>query len=227
MVSLRRRHLLRGAVGLAAGLAGCNGLDSLRGSERTPTPPAGGSGSPLSRRSTTSPDTAHVRVADGRPPVWLPDDSDGDGSRPTPDDRARHLSSIVVDSRSRAERVAFVDDPAVDTARSFVAETSFDSETLYIQNHRVEDCFRLELCHLSWHDGTVETDYARHVRPYDERCAADEWIAESWLIRIPAALSEQDVTSRSTSVGSGPCERQAASGESGDAPSGTDVGGDR
>lgn len=226
MVSLTRRNLLHGAVGLAVGLAGCNGPESPRGSAQTPTPPADGSGVSPSRRSTTSPDTARVRAEDGRPPVWLPDDSDGDGSRPTPDDRARHLSSVVVDSQSRAERVEFADGPAVDAARSFVAETSFERETLYIQTHRIEHCFGLELCRLSWHDGTLETDYARRLLPYDERCAADEWAAESWLIRVPAALSERDVNSRSTSVGSGACERQVSSEESRARRSG-DAGGDR
>jgi hypothetical protein len=165
-------------------------------------------------------------VADGRPPIWLtsPDQNDG---RPTPDDHSRHLSSLIVDSRSRAERVEIVDVPAAEDARSFITNTSFDRETVYIQNHRVRDCFRLDLCHVSWRSTTVETDYARILLPYDERCAADEWAAESWLVRIPAALSEDDVNGYSTSVGSAACDRPAgpgrATGERGSTDTAEDV----
>jgi hypothetical protein len=151
-------------------------------------------------------------VADGRPPIWLTDHDRNDG-RPTPDDHSRHISSLIIDSQSRAERVETVDVPAAEDVRSFIASTSFDRETVYIQNHRVRDCFRLDLCHVSWHSTRVETDYARVLLPYDERCAADEWAAESWLIRIPTALSEDDVNGFSTSVGSAACDRTAGLGE--------------
>ncbi|WP_152041109.1 hypothetical protein [Salinigranum salinum] len=146
-------------------------------------------------------------MADGRPPVWLTD-----SDRPTPDTHSRHLSSIIIDSQSRAERVEIVDVPAAEDARSFITNTSFDRETVYIQTHRVRECFRLDLCHVSWHSTTVETDYARILLPYDERCAADEWAAESWLVRIPAALSEDDVNGFSTSVGSAACDHPASPG---------------
>jgi hypothetical protein len=105
-----------------------------------------------------------------------------------------------------------VDVPAAEDARSFITSTSFDRETVYIQNHRVRDCFRLDLCRVSWRSTTVETDYARFLLPYDEQCAAGEWAAESWLVRIPAALSEDDVNGYSTSVGSAACDRTAGPG---------------
>jgi hypothetical protein len=220
MVPLTRRRLLHGAAGLAAGLAGCSGVEELGGSTRTPSPTADRDGSGTTATSTTDPETIRVRVADGRPPVWLADPERNDG-RPTPGDRSRHLSAIVVDSRSRAERVELVDVPAAEDARSFIANTSFDRETVYVENHRVRDCFRLDLCRVSWGPSRVETDYARTVLPYNERCGADEWAAESWLIRIPTALSDEEVNSHSTSVGSGVCDRTAgpgrATGEGGSA----------
>ena len=218
MVPLTRRHLLHGTVGLITGLAGCNGLQGQADSTRTSSPTASQGGSDTPTDSTTSPETTRVRVADGRPPIWLMDPDRNDG-RPTPDTHSRHISSIIVDSQSRAERVEIVDVPAAEEARSFIASTSFDRETVYIQNHRVRECFRLDLCHVSWHSTTVETDYTRTLLPYDERCAADEWAAESWLIRIPTALSEDDVNGFSTSVGSAACDRPAgptgATGERG------------
>jgi hypothetical protein len=197
---------------LTAGLAGCNGVVSSGGSTRTSSATAGRDGADPPANSTTDPETARVRVADGRPPIWLAG-PDGDEGRPTPRDGSRHLSSIVVDSRSRAERVETVDTPAAEHARSFVANTSFDRETIYIETHRVRDCFRLDLCTVSWHATTVETDYGRRVRPYDEACGADDWAAESWLVRIPTALSEDEVNGYSTSVGSAACDRTAGPGD--------------
>jgi len=210
MVPLTRRRLLHGTVGLVAGVAGCNGFQG-NGSTRTSSPTASEGGSDTSTDSTTSPETARVRVADGRPPIWLADPDRNDG-RPAPDDHSRHISSLIVDSQSRAERVEIVDVPAAERARSFIASTSFDRETVYIQNHRVRECFRLDLCHVSWHSTTVETDYARILLPYDEQCAADAWAAESWLVRIPTALSEDEVSGYSTSVGSAACDRTAGPG---------------
>jgi hypothetical protein len=206
MVPFTRRRLLHGTVGLIAGLAGCNGLGQQSGSTGTSSPTAGRDGPPAD--ATTSPDTVRVRVADDRPPAWLapPDGTDG---RPRPDDRSRHLSSVVVDSRARAERVETVDVPAAADARSFVENTSFDRETVYVENHRVRDCFRLDLCRVSWGRSRIETDYARTLLPYDERCAADGWAAESWLIRLPTALSADEVNGHSTSVGSAACDRTA------------------
>jgi hypothetical protein len=211
MVPLTRRRLLRGAVGLTAGLAGCDGLREPDGPTRTASPTASIGGSVPTAGATTSPETARVRVADGRPPIWLagPDRDDG---RPGRDDGSRHLSSVVVDSRSRAERVETVDVPAAERARSLLADTSFDRETVYVENHRVEDCFRLDLCRVAWQSTRVETDYARVLLPYDERCVADERVAEGWLVRIPAALSEEDVNGYATSVGSAACDRTAGRG---------------
>jgi len=142
MVPLTRRRLLQSTVGLAAGLAGCNGVDSMT-SSRSSSTPAERDGSP-STDSTTDPETVRVRGAGDRWPVWLAD-LDGNDGRPTPGEHSRH-EAMLVDSRARAERVEIADGPAGERARSFLAETSFDRETIYVENHRVRECFRLELC---------------------------------------------------------------------------------
>lgn len=211
MVPPTRRRLLHGAAGLAAGLAGCSGIDGPSDSSPTSSPTAGRGGTGPDASSTTDPETLRVRVDDGRPPLWLagPDRDDG---RPTLDDHSRRLSSIIVDSQARAERVEIVDVPAAERARSFLAGTAFGRETVYVETHRVRACFRLDLCDVSWRPTTIETDYARTLLPYDERCAADAWAAEAWLVRIPAALSEDDVNSYTTSVGSASCDRTAGRG---------------
>lgn len=216
MVPLTRRRLLQGTAGLvagvAAGLAGCNGLDGRRESTTTATRAIDESGPGSGADATTDPAALRVRSADDRPPVWLTDPGDGD-DRPTPGEHSRHLGSIVVDGPSRADRIALADVPAGERARSFLADTAFDRETVYVESFRVRECFRLDLCGISWGKASIETDYARTLRPYDERCAADAWAAESWLVRIPAALSGEDVNGHTTSVGSAACDGAPGRGE--------------
>jgi hypothetical protein len=122
----------------------------------------------------------------------------------------------VIDTAARAgelETAASVDGERLE---AFVSETAFDSETLYLQSLRVEECFRLELCRIGWGGGEVQTDYGRSLRTYDERCEAEIRRFESWLIRIPEALDGESVSSYGTSVGGGGCE--AAPGD----PQGTE-----
>ncbi|WP_284009944.1 hypothetical protein [Haloarcula pelagica] len=91
--------------------------------------------------------------------------------------------------------------------RSFVDATDFASETLYLETNRVEECFELTLCYVAWSPDSVETDYARTIRPYNEACAVENRVFEARLIRIPAALDEGEVNSHGSSIGSGTCNR--------------------
>jgi hypothetical protein len=112
----------------------------------------------------------------------------------------------VIGSNERAERLQ-VDHPDSREAQSFLDETDFDGQTVYVQTRQVQECYRLKLCSVAWHPDEIETDYTRILRPYDERCAADDTVFESRLIRLPAALDENSVNSFSTSIGgSGRCD---------------------
>lgn len=207
MVPTTRRALLQGATGLTAALAGCSGLlngsaDSSRTASPTSTDnvPAGG--------STTDPETLLLRVDTDSPPIWTaPSDSKHGKSLPgTGDDRWR--DSIVVDEDSLADRIKVHDTVDRDRVESFLDATSFDEETIYIEMGAVEACFRLDLCQVRWTATKVSTDYTRRVRPYYDRCAADEYVVEARLIRIPEAIDANDVTTYSSSIGTGECERQ-------------------
>jgi len=201
-----RRESLALFAGAAATLAGCNGLagssssssDVAGDGERTVTDgPSSG--------TETDPETLLVRVDSDGQPVWH-SDGDGDG-QPTPRRRERHLDSIVVDTDARADSLSTADGVDAEAVGSFPDATDFDAETVYVETIRVEECFRLDLCRISWQADEVSTDYSRRTRPYDERCGVDEWVFETRLIRIPDPLDADDVRGHSSSIGTGTCHR--------------------
>jgi hypothetical protein len=205
---VNRRAVLALAVGGAASLAGCNGFassasDSVSdrpGAERTVTdgPDSG---------TETDPEAVLVRAGTDRQPIWLADpDSDDDG-RPTPRPDQRHIGSVVVDSESRADRLSVAADVDGEAVQSFLAATDFDAETVFVETVRVEECFRLSLCRISWQPQKISTDYTTRSRSWDEACAVDEWVFEARLIRIPEAIRTGSRSARSTSIGTGACGR--------------------
>jgi hypothetical protein len=216
MVPPTRRALLHGAAGIATGLAGCGGLRD-GSAESTHTAPRDGSDDGPGSGSVTDPETLLFRVDTDRPPVWLAEQDGDPGGRPTASVRDRWRDSIVVDDPTRADRIGVVD--AVDRERvgSFFAATDFAAETVYVEMGMVEECFRLDLCHVGWTPTGISTEYTRRSRPYTERCAVDEWVVEARFIRIPDAVEADDVHSYSSSVGTGACDRRRgrAEGEGG------------
>ncbi|WP_338739715.1 hypothetical protein [Haloplanus salilacus] len=220
MVSPTRRALLHGAAGLAAGFAGCSGL--LDGSaESTRTAPRGGSNGRPESGSVTDPETLLLRLATDRPPIWLATSNSEDSGRPAASERDRWREFIVVDDTARADRLDVADTVDRDQVESFLAATDFAGETVYVEMGAVEECFRLDLCYIGWTPTEISTDYTRQLRPYTERCEADELVVEARLVRIPDAIEAADLNSYSSSIGSGVCDRRRghAEGEGGSEPS--------
>jgi hypothetical protein len=216
MVLPTRRALLHGAAGLATGLAGCSGLlDGSAESTRT-APPYESNGGPASG-SVTDPETLLLRVATDRPPIWLATSNSEDSGRPTASERDRWRESIIVDDTARADRLSVADTVDREQVESFFTATDFAVETVYVEMGEVEECFRLDLCHISWTPTKISTDYTRQSRPYTERCEVDELVIEVRLIRIPDVIEADDVNSYSSSVGTGACDRRQgrAQGEAG------------
>lgn len=220
MVSPTRRALLHGAAGLSAGFAGCSGL--LDGSaESTRTAPRDGSNGDPPSGSVTDPETLLLRLATDRPPIWLATSDREDSDRPSAKERDRWREFVVVDDTARADRLDVADTVDRQRVESFLAATDFAGETVYVEMGVVEDCFRLDLCRISWTPTEISTDYARRLRPYTERCGVDTSVIEARLIRIPDAVEAADVNSYSSSIGSGVCDRRRghAEGEGGAEPS--------
>lgn len=225
---MNRRESLALVAGAVTSLAGCSGFagSSSGGSESGPRRTVADG---PSSGTETDPETVFVRAATDRQPVWLVDPDREDGGRPTPRPGDRHIESAVIDSQARADRVAV--DPAVDDGEvtSFLRATEFESETAFIETIRVEECFRLDLCHVSWRPQEISTDYTRQTRDWTESCAVDEWVFEARLLRIPDAIDADGIRTESTSVGTGACRRggevrgtrsQSGTGESTPADSG-------
>ncbi|MCU4802219.1 hypothetical protein OB920_17730 [Halobacteria archaeon HArc-gm2] len=226
MVPHTRRRFLHVAAAAAGGFAGCSQFaeDSAQ-STRTAT--EGARPDPSASNTATDPPTLLVRADTAWPPVRLDDPDRESPETPERDHISGRITNEVIGSQSRADQLTVTDGvtaggvgereetdvngnggaDAAEAVSAFVAETDFDSETIYLQSTRVRECFRLQLCHVSWQSDSVDTDYTQQLRPYDERCEADTHVYESRLIRLPVALDEESVNSYSTGIGgSGRCD---------------------
>ena len=148
-----------------------------------------------------------------RPPIWLKNPDSETSDRPTETERNRWRDSIIVDDSARADRISVAETVDRDRVESFLGETDFGTETIYIEMGQVEECFRLALCQVSWTPTELSTDYVRETRPYTERCEVDEWVVEARFIRIPDAIDADNVNGYSSSVGTGACDRRRRGAE--------------
>ncbi|MGB9951440.1 hypothetical protein ACOZ4F_03435 [Haloarcula marismortui] len=207
MVPFTRRALLHSACGLATLFAGCSRLfEGGTGSTRTPTERNDAAGPRAG--SVADPDTVVARVDADRKPVWLDDE------RPTESRRRDRLQSEVIDTAANADRLGIAETVDREPIESFLAETDFETETIYLQNVNIEECFRLSLCRVQWSPDRISTDYGRVSRPYDERCTAGETVYAAWFIRIPQALDADEVTTFSSSIGGSGCDGPQMGAES-------------
>lgn len=198
MAPRTRRHLLRTAVGAAAALAGCG---RIGGSESSESRAVSEGGTTIPGGTTeTDPPVLLIRADTDRPPVRV-DESSGSGREG--EGSLGRTSTRIIDSDAVARDLAVADGVDHDRVSSFGAATDLDAETLYLQTIRVEQCFRLRLCRISWTAEEVRATYVRMVRAYDERCSADTTVFETRLVRVPAALEADDVRSHGSSVRSG------------------------
>jgi len=230
MVPRTRRRFLHVATAAAAGLAGCNTLTG--GSARSSRSSTGSEGAdPPASDSKTDPPMVRLRADSDEPPMRLVDPDETETDSPPPWESRPRDQYEVIDTRDRADRLTAAPENA-ERVSSFVAETDFDTETLYLETRRVEECFRLRLCRISWRPNGIETDYVRPLRPYDERCRDGAKVFESRLFRLPVALDEESVRSFGTSVSGrsrcgapGGARAESGGGSSGGGSSGGGGGG--
>jgi len=204
MVPLTRRRLLHVATAITGGLAGCS---QFTGSEASSTRSVSSDGVAIPESDSTT-DPPMVRRRAAVPPIRLTD-PDSEHTESSRQESASRLNQYeVIDSQSRAQRLTVADSVDGDELSSFVSATNFDNETLYLETQQVKECFRLQLCYVSWQSKKIQTDYTRTLRPYDESCTVDQHVFESRLARLPVALDAESINSYGSSIGgSGRCNR--------------------
>lgn len=204
MVPHTRRHFLQVATAVTGSLAGCSSLSSN-------TTQVSDSASENNRYTApgdsteSDPPRLLLRSESEDSPLQLTDSKEKH-QQASARGLSSHLTHTLIDTQSKAQHLTVADSSDSDQVSSFVAATDFDSETLYLESKRVQECFRLQLCNISWQSKKVRTHYVRTLRSYDERCAVDKHAIESRLIRFPATLDEESVNAHGSSIsGSSQC----------------------
>jgi len=191
MPSPTRRDALRVAAALLTGVAGCSGESSS--SSSYPSEPTG--------NVAFDPESHRLRNPEPIPLVWT-------GERPTATDDESHYhfsGRFFVAGAADVSEVGFADVSGADAARDFLDATDYDSETVYVEQSLVDECFTTTLCHVEWSESDVQTSYARTYRDADVACETDARDAVATLIRIPEAFDPREVNSYGSSRGTAPC----------------------
>lgn len=195
--SCTRRQALQGAAVLLTGLAGCSGSSSSSGSSSAPE---------TAENVETEPAHYMLRSQDDTPPVrMLPEETRGDETATTANARRRLPDRGLVATRETADRITFADIDGAEEARSFVEGTDFDRETLLLEPDRIGECFKLDLCYITWSATEYHTYYARLYRDVEVACEADARVWAVNLIRIPDTLDPDEVTGSGSGMASGTC----------------------
>lgn len=199
MIPFTRRRLLRGAAAaLLAGAAGCNGE---AGRSVTGTPGEG-------RFDGIVPEYYSLRNTENEPPLQLHPPTGTETAtgteRASSERRVRDVRGFVA-SDEVANRVAFADVEGADGARRFLADTDYESETVYVETRSVRECYSLSLCNVSWTQSSIHTYYGSVYRDADVACDVDATDAVSTLIRIPEVLDPDAVRNHGSGWGSSGC----------------------
>ena len=182
---------------LLIGLAGCSRSSSSSGSSSAPE---------TAENVETEPAHYMVRGQQDTPPVWMrPEGTRGDESPTTEGVRRRLPDHGLVATREMANRITFSDIDGAEEARSFVEGTDFDRETLLLEPDRIGECFKLDLCYITWSATEYHTYYARLYRDVEVVCEADARVWTVNLIQIPDTLDPDEVTSSGSGTASGTC----------------------
>ena len=166
---------------------------------------AGEPGSESARRrvSGTDPDPAVLKVRNPDGDAVLVD-----GGETNDEGEPIAIGRRLVTSADRASNVTVgegVADADRFRLRSFLDETNFDAETVYVARAGVESCHRIDIHSVSWEPERVEYDYCRELRPPDEACEADTRVALALVFRLPVALDGR--LTGSGASGHTPCRR--------------------
>lgn len=176
-----RRDALRSVAAAGAlALAGCSGEAShsrevpRRHGERVPDP-----------------EVMFVRDTDGAPLFWRGDDDETD--------RSSGAAAYLTDADD-VETLSFGDAARVAELRDFIDATDLESESIYLLERPVGECYELALTGVFREDDGVDADFCRLLRPADVDCAADAVDTVGVAIRLP--FPGDDFNSRGSGMSS-------------------------
>lgn len=202
MPSTTRRAVLRAAAGLSGALtlAGCDTRRD-RGPPLTPTRREGR----LPDGAVTDPATVTLRNPAFAPVVTQETDS-ADETDPDGDGATEARRSLVVGDAETAASLVFADGvDGVDRARELLAGTDFETESVYVEQRVVRECYETELCWVLVTQSSIQTEYATRLRPAEVACDADGRDVVADLIRLPAAVTDSQIRQYKSSTGSHHC----------------------
>lgn len=192
-----RRHVLHAAGSvLLAAIAGCNGSGS---SSRS---------APRDDRDMVDDVTVlKVRNASPTPMVLRRRDQTTD-ERTTEDPPGRRgnlMDHVTEPPREDARAIAFQTDvPGATVIETFFEETDFGTESIYIAQSTILECYERHLTGVYREVDGVDAQFCRTLRSADVDCSADEYDMTAFAIRLPFAGDDFDSVGGGQSSG---CER--------------------
>jgi hypothetical protein len=173
----RRRALQAAATTATLALAGCNASTEYSGSS-----PRGREGDPV-----TDYDAELVRDPDGRVLFWREDENADESAR-------EHESlDLLTDPLSETDVRMASNVPAADALRSFVADTDFERQSVFLFATRVSGCRELALESVRRSEGEVDVSVCQALRPADVACEQDIDHTAGIAVRLP--FPAEDVNS--------------------------------
>lgn len=178
-----RRHALQAAGGvLCAVLAGCNGSDSASRSY------------PRASRNTVE-DITVLKVRNTAPSPMvergrdeMAETTDSTTAERPPDHRGRMMDHVTAMTRDGDRQLVFPDDvPGASDLRSFFEQTDFETESIYLAQSSLPECYDRHLTGVYREEDGVDAQFCRSIRPADVACSADSHDMVAFAIRLPFA----------------------------------------
>ncbi|KPN29368.1 hypothetical protein SY89_00081 [Halolamina pelagica] len=174
-----RRALLAGVgAGIATGLAGCSGTETNQSSPEDGT-------------LVTDYAAAIARLSTDRPPIThgpTDGDEDGDDAASTPNP----VSNRVLESEDDASELVYAEDATnVDAIRRLVTETTYDSESVFVYQRPIGECYELQVNYVTRDaDGDPSVQLCRVIRDAEVDCERDVRDHVAVAVRLPFPADE-------------------------------------
>lgn len=182
MADWSRRHALQAvATAGALALAGCSSETSRSRSL------------PPDREPVTDYEATLVRNTDGEPVFVDPEDESGDessddeeGTGEETGDVPRAYSTVMhLTGDEELDRLQFRDVQGASELTSFLRATDLESESVYLLQRAIGECYEPRLVGVAREDNGVDADFCRELRPADVDCDADAHDVIAIAIRLP------------------------------------------